>query len=179
MATNFTLVTVQRFSRAIKLTEPVVDPEVGDEVKVENSGDANLLGSKVQSSEHKSETDIGDEDEGSLAGAENSAGGLEVADSEPASKTALGLPLLATLASAGVEEGVHLPSKELVEDESDGLGNGGVLDQLSDVHTSNAEGQRRLGLSAGHKGHVELHVAGEAVVTVVRVLPAEVGDHEE
>ena len=80
MATNFTLVTVQRFSRAIKLTEPVVNPEVGDEVEVENSGDADLLGSKVQSSQHKSEADVGDEDEGGLAGAEDSAGGLEVAE---------------------------------------------------------------------------------------------------
>lgn len=156
-----------------------MDPEVGDEVEVENGGNADLLGSKVQSSSSEGETNVGDEDERSLGGAEDSAGGLEVADAEPAGQAALGLPLLATLARAGVEEGVHLPSEELVEDELDGLGNGGVLNQLSDVHTSNAERQRRLGRSAGDKGHVEIHVAGEAVVTVVRVLPAEIGDHEE
>lgn len=157
----------------------MVNPEVGDEVEVENSGNADLLGSKVQSGTHESKADVGDEDEDGLVRSEDSAGGLEVADAEPAGETALGLPLLATLARAGVEEEVYLPSEKLVEDELDGLGNGGILDKLSDVHAGNAERHRRLGRSAGHKGHVEVHVASEAVVSVVRVLPAEVGDHEE
>lgn len=157
----------------------MVNPQVGNKVEEENGRNTNLLGSKVQSSSHKSKTDIGDEDEDGLVGAENSAGRLEVTDSEPLGKASLGLPLLAALAGASVEEEIRLPSEKLVEDELDHLSSGGILNKLSDVDASNHERLGRLGLSLGDESHVEIHVAGEAVVAVVRVLPAEVGDEEE
>lgn len=156
-----------------------MNPEVGNEVEVEDGGGTDILGGDVQSGTHQSQTEIGDGNEDGLAGAEDSAGRLEVADTEPLGQTGLGLPLLATLSRAGVEEHVHLPSEKLVEDELDELRSRSILDELSNVNTANDKGPGGLGLSGGDKGHVELHVSMEAVVAVVRVLPAEVGDHQE
>lgn len=154
----------------------MVHPEVGDGVEEQNSRSSDSLGGKVQGSEGDGQAEVRDEDEDGLVGAEHGAGGLEVADAEPLGQT-LGLPLLAALTSAGVEQEIHLPAEELVEDNPDELGDGGVLKQL--VQVDAGKDAVLLGLGGGHKGHVEVHVAGEAVVAVVRVLPREVGHQEE
>jgi hypothetical protein len=46
-----------------------------------------------------------------------------VANAEPFGESTFRLPLLTALTSAGIKEGIYLPSEELVEDELDGLGN--------------------------------------------------------
>lgn len=154
----------------------MVHPEVGDGVEEQNSRGSDSLGGKVQGGEGDGQAEVGDEDEDGLAGAEHRAGGLKVADAEPLGQTGR-LPLLAALASGGVEQQVHLPTEKLVEDDSDELGDGGILKQLAQVDAG--KDAVLLGLGGGNKSHVEVHVAGEAVVAVVRVLPREVGDEEE
>lgn len=159
-------------------TEPVVDPEVRDGVEEEDGGDVKDLSGLVQGSEGDGEAKVGNGNEDGLVGTENGTGGVEVADVE---ETAEGtnLTLLAALASGGVEEEVHLPSEELVADEVDKLEDRGVLEKLVKVDAAEQGLLGGLGLSGGNESHVLLHVAGEAVVTVVRELPGEVGNEEE
>lgn len=154
----------------------MVDPEVGHEVKVEDGGGSNELRGVVQGAEGETEANVRDEDEQSLVGAEDGAPGVEVAHTQPA-PDASGLVLLATLAGRGVEEGIDLPSEKLVGNEADDLADGSVLEELVEA------GQDGVlvapGLGGGNKGHILDDVASVAVVTVVAVLPGEVGDHEE
>lgn len=88
------------------------------------------------------------------------------------------LALHAVLASRRVDEQVRLPASELVEEELEHLHDGDVLKELRvEVQVGEALAGALLD-GLGHKGHVLLHVAGEAVVAVVRVLPRKVGHHE-
>lgn len=84
-------------------TEPVVDPEVRDGVEEENSGDVQDLGGLVKDGEGDGQAKVGNGNEDSLIGTEDGAEGVEVADVDPASKSA-DLALLAALARSGVEE---------------------------------------------------------------------------
>lgn len=53
-----------------------MNPEVGNEVEVEDGGGTDILGGDVQSGSHQKQTEIGDGNEDGLAGAEDSAGRL-------------------------------------------------------------------------------------------------------
>lgn len=160
----------------LRRTKPVVNPQVGNSVEEEGSGNANGSRGKVQSSEHEHKADIGDEDIEGLVGAEDGAEGVEVADAQPALSSG-NLTLLAGLAGGGVEEEVNLPAKELVGNEANDLADGGVLEELVKVGKDGAG--VAPGLSRGDKGHVLGDVASEAVVAVVAVLPGEVRDEQE
>jgi hypothetical protein len=195
MATSEVSIWRRRRDERKKLTEPVVNPEVGNKPQEHDGGDANLLRRPVENGAEDGETNVGEEDEDGLVGAEDGAEGVEVADAEPLAEAGDGA-LQTALAGGGVEEHVHLPAEELVGDEVDELGDGSVLEELSPVDTEEpglaggalsgglllAEGglvDVALGLAHGDEGHVLLHVAGEAVVAVVRELPGEVRDAEE
>lgn len=153
--------------------QPVVDPEVGLAVHQEHHLPADHGRGEVEAVADNGETDVGDEDVDGLAGAEDGAGGLKVADAEPAA-----LALLAGGTGGGVEQEVHLPAGELVENELDELDKGDVLEELAvEVEVGKAALLAVL-LGGGDEGHVLLHVTGEAVMAVVRELPGEVGHHE-
>lgn len=154
--------------------QPVVNPHVGLDVHEENHLPADVGRGKVEDVSHDGEAEIGDGNEDGLAGTEDGRGGLEVADAKEADV----LLLLAVGAGRDVEEEVRLPASELVEEELDDLNDGDVLKELAvEVQVNEAALLAILG-GVGNEGHVLLHVAGEAVVAVVRVLPAEVGDHQ-
>lgn len=146
-----------------KRTQPVVDPEVRLRVNKQHGARSHDSRELVQRKRRHGEANVGQEDEGSLAGAEDGAVGAKVALAEHG-----GGGLLQTVAAGGdVEEQVDLPREQLVEHERDELVGGGVLEHLEG-------GQGALGvvgLGPGDKGHVLLHVAGVLVVAVVRELP--------
>lgn len=152
----------------------MVDPHVRDNVEKSNRLPAHVERAPVESAAGESQAEVGEGDEDGLAGAKHGRGGLEVADAQPAPV----VTLQTGLSSRGVDQEVSLPSGQLVEDEFDGLDDGRVLDHLGvQVEVGEAAGGALVN-GLGDKGHVLLHVAGEVVVAVVAVLPAEVG-HEQ
>lgn len=152
----------------------MVNPHVRDDVKKRNSLPADVEGAPVQSAAGESQAQIRKSDEDGLTGAEDGRGRLKVAHAQPA----LVVTLKTLLSSGGVDQEVSLPSSQLVEDQLDDLDNGRVLDHLGvQVKVGQAAGGALVD-SLGDESHVLLHVAGVVVVTVVAVLPAEVGDEQ-
>lgn len=152
-----------------------MDPEVGDGIEEEHVPASDDSGAVVDHARGDEEANVGDKDPEALAGAEDGAHGVEVALGPPAG----GFALEAVGAAGDVEEEVGLPAEELVGEEADEGDDGGVLEEV--VLDADAEDAALLvlGLGAGHESHVLLHVAGEAVVAGVGVLPREVGHEEE
>lgn len=161
-----------------RLTKPVMNPEIRNKVEEENVGISNLLGSKVEHSQHHDESNVRDQDELGLVLAEHSAGRLEMAHTQPAADTSW-LSLLACLAAGGVEEQVSLPSEQLMCDEADDLSERGVFEQFMEVHSSNDRQPGLLGLCSGNESHVLFHVTSESVVAMVGIFPRKVRDQEE
>jgi len=156
-----------------ELTQPMVDPKVGNTVQEEDGLPANDIGGEVEGVASNGEAEVGDGDEDGLVGAKDGAGGLKVAHTQPTS-----LALLAVGAGRDVKEQVHLPAGELVGDELEELDDGHILKQVG-IEEQVGDATATAGLGAlGHKGHVLLHVARESVVAVVRELPAKVGDQQ-
>lgn len=161
-----------------RLTKPVMNPEIGNKVEEEDVGISNLLSNRVEHSQHHDESNVRDQDELGLILAENSAGGLEMAHTQPAANTGW-LSLHASLAAGGVEEEVSLPSEQLMCDEADDLSERGVFEQFMEVHSSNDGQPGLLGLCSRNESHVLFHVASESMVAMVRIFPREVRDQEE
>lgn len=154
--------------------KPVVNPEVRHKVQQRNGLPANDGASGVESTKDKSQTKIRVGNVQSLVGTEDSRGGLKVAHAPPAHT----LALHAVLAGGGVDEEVRLPPSQLVEKQLEHLDNGHILKQLRvDVQVGQTLFRALLD-RLGDKGHVLLHVAREAVVAVVAVLPGKVR-HEQ
>lgn len=149
-------------------TQPVVDPQVGHNVHEEDSRPADVGRRKVQHAGHQDQAKVGEGNEDGLAGTEDSASGLKVAQAVPGSV----LTLLAVVTGREVEQKVHLPASNLVDNQLQHLGQGSVLDQLRVEPERGKAGLHLMGgRGARHKDHILLHVASEAVVAVVRVLP--------
>ena len=155
-----------------QLTEPVVNPHVRLNVEEEGVASADNAGEHVESAEGHEKTDVGEEDEGSLALAENTAERVEVALADAGTRA-----LQAVRAGRDVPDEVAHPTEDLVADQSEELVGRGVLEVL--------HGRVSLLLlllvvlaGGGNEDHVLLHVARVLVVTVVRELPGEVGNHE-
>lgn len=152
-----------------------MNPHIRGNVHEEDGLPADDTSCKIDGVGDKAQAKISGGDVNSLAGAEDVTGGLKVAHAQQA----VALALLALGAGRNVEEQIHLPPGNLVEEEFDQGDDGGVLEQLGiEVQVGDAA-LAPLRHVAGDKDHVLLHVAGEAVVAVVRELPAEIGDEEE
>lgn len=154
-----------------KHTQPVVNPEV--RLRVNKQHGARSHGSRelVQRKRRHGKADVRQEDEGSLAAAEDGAVGAKVALAEHGR----GRLLQAVAAGGDVEQQVDLPRKQLVEHERHELVGGRVLEHLKGGQGSLGV----VGLGPGDKGHVLLHVAGVLVVAVVRELPGVVRHQQD
>lgn len=154
--------------------KPVVNPEVRHEVQQGNSLPPNDSAGEIEGAENETQAQVGVGNVQGLVGAEDGRGGLEVAHAPPAHV----LALHAVLAGSGVGQEVRLPASQLVEEELEHLDDWHILEELG---VQVQVGQSLAGAlldGLGDKSHVLLHVAGEAVVTVVAVLPGEVR-HEQ
>lgn len=152
----------------------MVNPHVGNDVEKCNGLPANVEGTPVQSTAGESQAQIREGDEEGLTRAEDGRGRLKVAHAQPA----LVVTLKTLLSGGSVDQEVSLPSSQLVEDQLNDLDNGRILDHLRVQVKVGQTARGALIDGLGHESHVLLHVAGVVVVTVVAVLPAEVGDEQ-
>ena len=165
-----------------KLTEPVVDPEVGDKVPDEHVGQAKGVAEVVESGASENQTNVTEDNELCILGLVERAAGVKVVDAAAkavllALATALTLALVVVVASDVGEEVVG-PANELLGNEHGESEGRRVLGKLCELVGHAAETSSLLLTGAGDKDHVTLHVAGGLVVLAVGDLPAKVGDQE-
>nr|POF17551.1 hypothetical protein CFP56_12965 [Quercus suber] len=164
-----------------RLTEPVVHPQVGDEVPDGQVRPAVGLAEEAEDGGGDEQAEVGQQDEGLVLALVERAAGREVVDAAVAVLLAgaLALDLLAVVVVAGgVHDQVHGPAGELLaEEHGDGV-EGGLLEQLVHLVEDVVHAGGVLLAGAGQEDHVALHVAGGLVVLAVADLPAEVGDEQ-
>lgn len=171
-----------RITKGQRLTEPVVDPEVGKEVPHEHVGPSECLGEVDESSSSNSDADVAQDDELCIPVLVQGASRVEVVNTTAetvalALATALALTLVVVVAS-DVGDQVVGPADQLLEDKHDEGESGSLLGQLGKFVDQFADAVGMLLTSARNKDHVSLHVAGGLVVLAMGDLPAEVGHKE-
>jgi hypothetical protein len=164
------------------LTEPVVDPEPGNDVPNEDSLEAVDLANESENGESDGETKVTEEDQLLVLALVERAVGKEVRDTaaeavEPASTLALSLLVVVVVAS-DVEEEVHGPATDLLADHVESGVDGSLLEKLVHLVDGSAGAGSEDLASLRHEDHVALHVAGGLVVLAVGDLPGEVGNEE-
>ena len=163
-------------------TEPVVHPQIRDEVPHEHVGEAVGAAEHGQDGDGDGQAQVAEEDELGILGLEERAGRAEVVDAGSeavlhALAAALGLALVVVVARDVAEE-VHGPAEQLLGERVDDGGDGRLLGQLVQLVGQAADAAGELVARLGHEDHVALHVARGLVVLAVRDLPREVGDQE-
>ena len=164
------------------LTEPVVNPEPGNDVPNEDSLEAVDLANESEDGESDSETKVTEEDQLLVLALVERAVGKEVGDTAteavvPAGTLALGLLVVVVVAS-DVEEEVHGPATDLLADHVESGVDGSLLKKLVHLVDGSAGAGSEDLASLRHEDHVALHVAGGLVVLAVADLPAEVRDEK-
>lgn len=164
------------------LTQPVVDPEPGNDVPNEDSLEAVDLANESQDGESDGEAKVTEQDQLLVLALVKRAAGVEVADTTAEAvelALTLALGLLVVVAVAGdVEEQVHGPATDLLAEHVEGGVDRGLLKELVHlVHGSAGAGSEDIA-GLGDEDHVALHVAGGLVVLSVADLPAEVRDEK-
>lgn len=163
-------------------TQPVVDPEVWQEVPNQHVVPAKLLDEQAEHGGGQTDTDVAEDNEPSILLLKQRAAGVEVADTATvtivlALATALTLTLVVVVAG-NVGQEVVGPTNELLTEKHEKGVNGSLLGQLRQLVDEFAETAGLLLAGAGHKDHIALHVASGLVVLAVRHLPAEVGNEQ-
>lgn len=155
--------------------EPVVDPQVRDDVPDEQVREAECLANPGESCEGDGDTKVAEQDEVLVFALIQRAGGDEVVDAATkavllALALAFGLALVVVVAS-NVADDVQRPSSKLLPDAVKKRSNGRLLGQLIDL-VDQLSDTRSIHLSClGHKNHIALNVASGLVVFAVRDFP--------
>lgn len=162
-------------SGGLKLTKPVVDPEVRDEVPDKHVVPAELLNEEVQRSGRQTDADVTQHNQVSVLVLIQGCPGVKVVDTTAkavvlAFATALTLSLVIVVAGDICQEVVG-PSDKLLSDKHGQGVDGGLLSQLAHLVGYLAQAGGLLLTGAGNKDHVALQVAGGLVVLAVRHLP--------
>jgi hypothetical protein len=168
--------------RVCMLTQPVVDPEPGNDVPNEDSLETVDLADESEDGESDGKTEVTEEDQLLVLALVKRAVGQEVANTateavEPAGTLALGL-LGVVVVAGDVEEQVHGPAGNLLTDHVDGGVDGSLLHELVHLMDGSAGAGSKDLTGLGDEDHVTLHVAGSLVVLAVADLPAEVRDEK-
>ena len=165
-----------------QLTEPVVHPEVGDDVPHGNIGESEALDGVCKAAKGKSKTDIAVDDVDGLLVVEDGAAGVVVVHTAESTvglalATALTLTLVEVV-SSDIGHKVVGPANKLLGEKVESCENGSLLGKLMELvsQTTQASGLRIT--VTGEEDHITLHVAGSLVVGAVVVFPAEVGDEK-
>lgn len=155
--------------------QPVVHPEVRNTVPHKQVHPAVLGADQVQNRSGDGKTEVTQKDELSILGLVQRARGVEVVDT---AEVAVLLALAASLwlafvvvVAGNVADKVHGPAEQLLQNNVDSSGNGGLLHQLVQVIDGlrDARGVHLTGL--GNKNHITGDVTGGLVVLAVRDLP--------
>ena len=170
------------FLNGRELTKPVVHPDVRNPIPHKQVEPAIVGTDEVQNRTGDSETEVTQENELSVLGLIQRAGGVEVVDTTKvtvalALATALGLVLVVVVAS-NVGEEVHGPTEQLLHDNVAGGEEGGLLEQLVQFVDSLANAGSILRARLGDEDHVTSDVTGSLVVLSVGNLPREVRDEQ-
>lgn len=148
-------------------TQPVVDPEIGNDVEEEDVPCADDSTSVPHDRAHDQKTDISHENQFPLGTGEQCTGGVEVAGLLDST-----LAVGATLDTGShIQEEIQLPSEQLVADKLDEGHDGGFLGQVLELLNGDIALGCELILGPGNKDSILFHVAGVAVVTGVGDLP--------
>ena len=162
--------------------EPVVDPQVGDDVPNKEVGEAVVLANPGKSSEGDGNADVGQENELLILLLVEGRRGVEVVDTLEETvllADALALRLAAVVVvTSDVADQVHRPATQLLRDHVDQGSNGSLLGKLVKLVNELADARSINLPGLGNENHVALHVAGGLVVLAVGDLPGEVGHKE-
>lgn len=161
----------------------MVHPQVGETVPDEQVEPAIVGADVVQSKADKEQTKIGQGNQLGVTSLIERAGGVEVVDTaEPAVglalAAALGL-LLVVVVAGDVDQEVHGPAEELLQDQVAGSQDRGLLHELAELVDGLADTGSVLITGLGNEDHVASKVTGSLVVLAVGDLPREVGDQQE
>jgi hypothetical protein len=189
--------------------EPVVDVKVRDTVDDEHLGEAPLDGPVGKTGKHGTDSNVGDDDLGSLGVSENVGPGVVVCTSARSVHMSRQLTVGVggvTKLSRSVPDQVQRPSEELVHHHVEELVDGSIFNSLSELGLSesgNADisttqsnaledlldtldllilldgGVAQLGSSSGDKDLVSGHVSSSGVVLTVRDSPRVVRNKED
>lgn len=165
-----------------KLTEPVVDPQIGEEVPNRHVRPAESLSEEEEGRGGDGNANVAHDDQPSVAVLVQRAAGVKVVHAAAeavllALATTLTLALVVVVARHVGEEVVG-PADDLLADEVDERGNGRLLGQLVELVGEPSHPSGLLLAGARDEDHVALDVARRLVVLGVAELPAEVGDEE-
>lgn len=165
-----------------RLTEPVVHPEIGNEVPDEHVGPAEGVAEVDEGSGSQANAQVAQQDQLGVLGLVQGAAGVVVVN---AGEEAVLLALAATLTLAlvvvvagDVGQEVVGPADELLADQVNQGDDGGLLPELGQLVGQLPHAARLLLAGLGDEDHVALHVTGGLVVLAVGDLPAEVGDQQ-
>jgi hypothetical protein len=167
----------------VKLTEPVVHPQVRETVPDQQIQPAEVSADVVQGRAGEKETQVTQDNQLGVLGFVQRAGGVEVVDTaKPAVLLAhtAALRLLGVVVVTGdVVEQVHRPAEELLGQEVASSQDGSLLTQLTELVQGLADAGGVLLTGLGNEDHVAGQVTGGLVVLAVGDLPGEVGDKQE
>lgn len=138
--------------------QPVVNPEIGDNVVEEDSRETPFLDGKENQGGGNKNSNIGNDNVHEILLVENRRGGKEMVDSP--------LITVGVLLASHVSEQVHDPTKKLLKQNIVKSDNWGILDGFG-----NASNGEKLVLRLGNKHHITLQVTSGLVVLTVRDSP--------
>lgn len=164
-------------------TEPVVHPEIRNSVPHQEVGPAKPAAEEVETSADERETKVAEEDEMLILSLIQGGTRVKVVDT---AKDAVLLTLTLALRLAGVVvvagdvgDEIGGPAEELLGDQVDSRGDGGLLRQLGQLVGELAEPGCVLLLCTGNEDHITGQVSGSFVVLSMGDLPREVRDQEQ
>jgi hypothetical protein len=168
----------KHISGSSRLTQPVVHPKIWSEIPQEQVGEAMTLTDRVEDAACDQETQVTQDNQLRILCFVQGTAGIEMVDTASnavvlANTTALTLNLVLVVAG-DIGEEVHWPTKELLADEMNCCGEGGLLSKLIQLVKQVASARAKLLLRLRDKYHVSLHVASGLVVLAVRDFPGEI-----
>lgn len=164
-------------------TEPVVNPEVRDDVPDKQICPAIGLTDIVESNSRETQTEIAQCDQLRILVLVQGAGKIEVVDAAKptillAFTAAFGLTLVVVV-SGDVSGKVQQPSKQLLQHHMRCSRNGSLLHEFAQfVSIASNPGRKHLA-RLGDKHHVAVYVSCSLVVLSVRDLPGEIRDKQK
>lgn len=164
------------------LTEPVINPEIGNEVPHKHVRPSKPLAQSKEDTANDEKTNIGQDDQFGIFLLIQRAGRVEVVD---APSHAVGLAFAPTLAlplmvvvSCHIADQISRPAAKLLVNQVQDCRDRCLLGQFRHLIEQIAKPGCKNFSRLGHKHHVSFHVAGAFVMLAVGDLPGEVGDQK-
>lgn len=176
MATISTLeLPVANIGKVI-LTQPVVNPEIGDDVEQHDLPGIDLSRQVVERASNEEKTDIRDGDQRSLRVGPQRTNGVNMAVSEHLPAVFFGQTLVS---GTDIEQHVQLPSEKLMSEQSNSVIERSLLDQLHKLAEQSGLLVLNFGFSGRHKDNVLVDMGVVTVMSAMGDLPGKERHHEK